>query len=217
MPATGRRGGARVYPLSGIEANADAPRGELIEWRARAARRMRSRGRAWAFGAVVSSALALACTPPAPKRVVLISIDTLRADHVGAYGAESAHAGGVLTGVVPLRDVAPTILDLLRLEPLPGTERRSLLPRIRDPRETRETDAAYLETLSTEFHWEMSPLLGLRGEDWKYVRAPRPELYDLGADPKELRNLASEARNASASWTRCSRRASQTHGRPCPT
>jgi arylsulfatase A-like enzyme len=42
--------------------------------------------RIWAALALV----ALACGRP-PERVVLISIDTLRADHVGAYGASRAH------------------------------------------------------------------------------------------------------------------------------
>jgi arylsulfatase A-like enzyme/Tfp pilus assembly protein PilF len=99
-------------------------------------------------------------------------------------------AGKVVPGVVALRDVAPTVLDLLRLGPLPGTEDRSALPRIRDQRS--EPRVAYLETLSTQFDWEMSPLLGLRGEDWKYVRAPTTELYDLREDPGETRNLAGE-------------------------
>jgi arylsulfatase A-like enzyme/tetratricopeptide (TPR) repeat protein len=97
-------------------------------------------------------------------------------------------AGRVVPGVVALRDVAPTVLDLLGVEPLPGTEQRSLLPHIRDRR--TEARVAYLETLSTQFDWDMSPLLGLRGEDWKYVRAPRSELYDLRDDPGETRNLA---------------------------
>jgi arylsulfatase A-like enzyme/Tfp pilus assembly protein PilF len=98
--------------------------------------------------------------------------------------------GRVVPGVVALRDVAPTVLDLLGLEPLPGTEDRSVLGRIRKQRP--ESGVAYLETLSTQFDWDMSPLLGLRGEDWKYVRAPAAELYDLRDDPGETRNLAQE-------------------------
>jgi tetratricopeptide (TPR) repeat protein len=99
-------------------------------------------------------------------------------------------AGRVVPGVVALRDVAPTVLDLLGLDPLPGTEERSVLRRIHKQRP--ESGIAYLETLSTQFDWDMSPLLGLRGEDWKYVRAPAAELYDLRGDPGETRNLAQE-------------------------
>ena len=44
------------------------------------------------FGAALA-AFVLACgrlAPPVPERVVLVSIDTLRADHVGCYGAAEA-------------------------------------------------------------------------------------------------------------------------------
>ena len=34
-----------------------------------------------------------------------------------------------------------------------------------------------------------SPLKSVRGDGLKYIEAPRPELYDLRADPKEQRNL----------------------------
>jgi hypothetical protein len=34
--------------------------------------------------------------------------------------------------------------------------------------------------------------VGLRTDRWKYVRAPRPELYDLRDDPGETRNRAAE-------------------------
>ena len=48
----------------------------------------------------------------------------------------------------------------------------------------------YLECLYAWYCHGWSPLEGvLRGER-KYVRAPRPELYDLSRDPSELENLA---------------------------
>ena len=36
------------------------------------------------------AALLAACSPAPPKRVVLVSIDTLRADHLGSYGHREA-------------------------------------------------------------------------------------------------------------------------------
>ncbi|NOT32176.1 MAG: hypothetical protein HOP15_17150, partial [Planctomycetes bacterium] len=46
-----------------------------------------------------------------------------------------------------------------------------------------------------EYGW--SPVYGLVRERWKYVHAPRPELYDLGSDPGEETNLvAAEPRRA---------------------
>jgi type IV pilus assembly protein PilF len=37
----------------------------------------------------------------------------------------------------------------------------------------------------------MAPLYGVRQAGYKWIRAPKPELYDLTADPKELQNLYS--------------------------
>ncbi len=97
-------------------------------------------------------------------------------------------AGRVVEGVVALRDVAPTILDLADVAALPGAGGESLLPALRGSRSERGT--AYVETLATQLDWDMSPLLGLRTDGFKYIRAPRPELYDLAADAGEERNLA---------------------------
>jgi tetratricopeptide (TPR) repeat protein len=49
---------------------------------------------------------------------------------------------------------------------------------------------AYVESLAGHLDYGWSPLVGLRTEQWKYIRAPRPELYDLRKDPAETRNLA---------------------------
>jgi tetratricopeptide (TPR) repeat protein len=39
---------------------------------------------------------------------------------------------------------------------------------------------------------DWSPLLGVRTDRFKYIRAPAPELYDIALDPHELDDLASE-------------------------
>ena len=51
---------------------------------------------------------------------------------------------------------------------------------------------AYLETLGTQFDMGWSPLFGIRTERHKYIRAPRPELYDLGRDPGETSNVVDD-------------------------
>ncbi|MBZ0269123.1 sulfatase-like hydrolase/transferase, partial [bacterium] len=92
-----------------------------------------------------------------------------------------------IAGVTPTADIVPTVLDLLG-EPVPeGLDGESLLPAIGRGR-TRDR-YAYSETrLPTDlFGWAM--LSGVRGRRWAWVRAPRPELYDLQADPAEARNL----------------------------
>jgi arylsulfatase A-like enzyme len=99
-------------------------------------------------------------------------------------------AGVVVEQPVRLADVAPTVLDLAGARGLPGIDGESLLPHIRG--KAGEPPAAYLETLATQLDFRWSPLLGLRSARWKYIRAPRPELYDLRLDPGELHNRAAD-------------------------
>ena len=47
-----------------------------------------------------------------------------------------------------------------------------------------------LETIAPRFDYGWSALYGLRTRRFKYLRAPRPELYDLERDPHERENLA---------------------------
>jgi arylsulfatase A-like enzyme/Flp pilus assembly protein TadD len=48
---------------------------------------------------------------------------------------------------------------------------------------------AYAESLFGTYHYGWSPLRALRAGGLKWIEAPRPELYDLAADPGETRNL----------------------------
>jgi tetratricopeptide (TPR) repeat protein len=47
----------------------------------------------------------------------------------------------------------------------------------------------YAESLLSEVGYGMAPIYALRSEGRKWIRAPRPELFDMKADPKELNNL----------------------------
>ncbi len=79
-------------------------------------------------------------------------------------------------------DVTPTLLALVGLEVPAGLDGKNLLAGPR-PRES------YAETLYPRtFGW--APLFSYRLGSLKLVDAPRPELYDLGADPGESANLA---------------------------
>src|SRR4030095_9147618 len=46
----------------------------------------------------------------------------------------------------------------------------------------------YAEARLAEEGFGMAPLSGLREHGRKFIRAPRPELYDLRADPREVDN-----------------------------
>src|SRR5439155_894151 len=47
---------------------------------------------------------------------------------------------------------------------------------------------AYAESLYASLHFGCAPLRALRAEGWKYIDAPRAELYRLREDPGETRN-----------------------------
>jgi len=100
-------------------------------------------------------------------------------------------AGRVVPTLARGIDVAPTLLDLARLPPLSGAEGRSLLPAITDPKASGD-EPAYVESLYARLSFGWAPLHGWREQDWLYVQAPQPELYDLTRDPAQIRNIAAD-------------------------
>jgi arylsulfatase A-like enzyme len=94
----------------------------------------------------------------------------------------------VVAETVRLVDVAPTVIGLAGAEPLPEVEGRDLRPLIGG--DEGDERIAYVETQATRLDHGWSPLLGVRTARFKYIRAPRPELYDLEGDPGELRDVA---------------------------
>src|SRR5271169_4089268 len=59
------------------------------------------------------------------------------------------------------------------------------------------TTYAYAETLFPKLNMGWAELRAMRTARWKYIRAPRPELYDLAQDPAETTNvIASHAAEA---------------------
>jgi choline-sulfatase len=97
-------------------------------------------------------------------------------------------AGKVVEPLVRVVDLAPTLLDLIGAPPLPGAEGRSLMPLVNG--KAMAPAPAYAETYLPLFYMNWSPLRALEDERWKYIEAPKPELYDLASDPKEADNLA---------------------------
>ena len=102
---------------------------------------------------------------------------------------------GVPAGRVPETvargvDVLPTLLDYSGLPISPAIEGRSLRPAL----EGREMSDAptYAETLYPEREFGWAPLYAWRTARFKLIEAPRPELYDLAADAKEMANRLRE-------------------------
>ena len=90
---------------------------------------------------------------------------------------------------VRLVDVAPTILETLGLgAEAAGMDGQSLLPRIKD-KSPADLDCL-IESFYPRENFGWSELVGIVSGPWKYILAPRPELYDLKSDPGEKTDLA---------------------------
>ncbi|MGO9239935.1 MAG: sulfatase-like hydrolase/transferase [Bryobacteraceae bacterium] len=84
-------------------------------------------------------------------------------------------------------DVLPTILALLGGQPPPVCQGVSLMPAFAG--KSVATTYSYAETLYPKMSMGWAELRAIRTNKWKYVRAPKPELYDLAADPGEKNNV----------------------------
>lgn len=97
-------------------------------------------------------------------------------------------AGRVVEARVGLADVMPTLLDYAGLPRPAGMRGMSLLAAAAG----RRSDAArplYFESLYAREVLGCVPLVGVTRGGRKYIRLPRPELYDLSSDPREEKNL----------------------------
>jgi choline-sulfatase len=87
-----------------------------------------------------------------------------------------------------LLDVAPTVLQYLGVQKPAQFQGRSLLGSLRE-HATPANEEIYSESLYAHDHFGTSSLRSLRVGAYKYIQAPKPELYDLARDPQEIANL----------------------------
>ena len=100
----------------------------------------------------------------------------------------AAAAGTVIADPVSHVDLLPTVLDAAGL-PLPdGLAGVSLLPLVAGGAAALDR-AVYSESFYPLLHYGWAPLRAVRGERYKLISVPRPELYDLEGDRLESRNL----------------------------
>jgi choline-sulfatase len=96
-------------------------------------------------------------------------------------------AGRRVSGLVAQVDIAPTLLDLAGLphDGMDGASQRTAL----DGGQVASR-SVYSETWFPRYHFGWSELQSATDERHQYIRAPRPELFDLREDPGEKKNLA---------------------------
>jgi len=98
--------------------------------------------------------------------------------------AEASH-DKVVDAQVRTIDILPTIVDLVRVSPSAQFDGESLKPYLSGS-ESANRVALGETDYPLRFGW--APLRSVRADGSKFIQAPRPELYNLQSDPKELTN-----------------------------
>jgi arylsulfatase A-like enzyme/Tfp pilus assembly protein PilF len=97
-------------------------------------------------------------------------------------------AGATYPGAIRHVDLVPTVLASLGLFGGAETQGVNLLRALAGDVPPLPL-AQYAEARLAEEGFGMAPLFGVRSRGMKWIRAPRPELYDLRRDPRELHDL----------------------------
>lgn len=129
-----------------------------------------------------------------PTHAIFIYDSTLRVPLI-IRDPRGTLPSGKINAMVSTLDILPTILDLLDLSQKEITnvklKGKSLIPLV-----TKKVNSLHneilCESLYPELNFGWSRVEGIRTSDWKYVSAPRSELYHLAEDPKETKNLFSQ-------------------------
>jgi arylsulfatase A-like enzyme/predicted Zn-dependent protease len=87
-------------------------------------------------------------------------------------------------------DLAPTVLASIE-RATNGLQGRSLLT-VLDNSGTLGPANVYAESLSPRYHFGWSELYALSDERYRFIRAPKDELYDLAQDAQELTSIAAD-------------------------
>jgi len=105
---------------------------------------------------------------------------------------EAKPAAKQVTAKVRLVDIAPTLLEIASI-PVPSQMQGQSLLRIAKSGGAADQPVYSRSDLSQRgFGW--SPLESWRAGKYLYIRAPKPELYDMTADPGATHNLAQSSK-----------------------
>jgi arylsulfatase A-like enzyme/Tfp pilus assembly protein PilF len=103
-----------------------------------------------------------------------------------------AFAGRIVDSAVSHVDLFPTILDAVGLNAPKAVHGHSLLPVISGQEGAAIERSVYSESLYPLLHYGWAPLRAVRSGNLKLIDAPRPEVFDITADPSETRDLSSK-------------------------
>jgi arylsulfatase A-like enzyme/Tfp pilus assembly protein PilF len=84
-------------------------------------------------------------------------------------------------------DVLPTILNLMGGKASSAVQGTNMVPAFSE--KPVPTTYSCEETLFPKINMGWAELRGIHTAHWMYIRAPKPELYDLDQDPSELHNV----------------------------
>jgi arylsulfatase A-like enzyme/Flp pilus assembly protein TadD len=97
-------------------------------------------------------------------------------------------AARTVSDLVSLADLMPTVLQFLKAEVPAQVQGRNLLPLVA-PKKRDDSRSLYAETFLPRLHFNWSELRSVETENYHFIDAPKPELYDLAKDPAETQNL----------------------------
>jgi arylsulfatase A-like enzyme/Tfp pilus assembly protein PilF len=170
----------KAQPYDGEVAYADAQVGRLIAWLDTAGLRGRT------LVVVTSDHGEGLGDHGEDEHLFFIYDTTLRVPLLFSWPGHLA-AGARMSGQFRSIDFMPTILELAGRTP-PAVTGMSRAALVRTGGRLPDNES-YAESLYGQLHFGYAPLRGLRAEGWKFIDAPRAELYRVAEDPAEARNL----------------------------
>ena len=105
-------------------------------------------------------------------------------------------AANVVSEMVSLADLTPTVLQALKFEVPSQVQGQNLLP-LMASKKVGEPRNLYAETFLPRLHFNWSELRSVETEKYQFIDAPKPELYDLSNDPGEAHNLFADKKAVS--------------------
>lgn len=113
------------------------------------------------------------------------------------YCEKNLPQGMVIHSRVRAIDIMPTILEMLKISNSEEIQGRSLVDYIEGKK--KDDLPSYVETYYPRENYGWSELIGLIDREWKYIKAPKEELYNIKKDPAEEKNLIDEERKVASS------------------